>query len=185
VVDRAEIASAQNAVSGISAILAELNHAVRTPLGVAMNVCSDATRGMLLTPQDHQDAFEALTRLRGKFDELRPLLSRDRGTIGFFSETELLLEDEGFQISGEAQPIVVNPTLLRCSIRYIAGELIKRALPQECALSSDRSGTLLLFPGFMPEKLSQILLDTWIRAAGGLAGFSSEQTEIRFSNFTA
>ena len=55
--------------------LKELLHSLRTPLGVALTIAKDSKNKLPLGEKDHEDAVQALEKIRSFFDELRPILN--------------------------------------------------------------------------------------------------------------
>lgn len=51
--------------------LRKLNHELRTPLGVALNVCRDGEKGLKLEHEDFQDAVKALQKINQLLAEFK------------------------------------------------------------------------------------------------------------------
>jgi signal transduction histidine kinase len=76
-------------------LLGELTHAIRTPLGVALNVVSDSTEGVALERDDYRDALSALRSIKEILDSLKPVMSVKSGrakTVSFVAITTFLSE---------------------------------------------------------------------------------------------
>ena len=58
----------------LKSVLTELTHALRTPVGIALNVVRDTNRGLAVEPEDLADAESALKKIVSILNILSPVL---------------------------------------------------------------------------------------------------------------
>ena len=143
-----------------SVILADLIHTLRTPLGVALTIAQDAKRGLPLSDADHEDAVEALNRLKRALNQFDLVLGSEALVTTKMScqEFGFLIESEGYSAAQLNIPnsIALPQTLIKAWLRHFASS---RSQFRSLTAISDQRCVALTIPLHSPDNAPVALDD--------------------------
>jgi len=142
----------------LKSVLTELNHAIRTPLGVALNVVRDASLGQQLEAEDFQDATNALNKILGLLNSISPALKykAEASTLVSAAELEGFLREHGVEALSVLSQAELKLGALSEVLKYLKGRGVRMAW----------AGSELQISGGL-SKLEQLLLTEMVGTSGG------------------